>query len=147
MQRPTYVSLTYCSRSSTPNLAQNKKQLKLIPFPNVYVDDDVPMSEAEPLYPEFHHSRAPSDVSSTTSNESNSPLTSSRMLAPIPFNSFLTGPAVAAAYPTFDLYPLPFFTPEGSVNTNSHNYRHYSAQSPTPMVGLLQPSSSFSHHG
>ena len=105
------------------------------------------MSDAEPLYPEFHHSRAASDVSSTTSNESNSPLNSSRMSAPILINSLLTSTAVTAAYPSFDLYPLPFFTSEGSVDANSHNYLYYSAQAPTPTVGLLQPSSSFAHHG
>ncbi|GLB44918.1 hypothetical protein LshimejAT787_1802550 [Lyophyllum shimeji] len=52
------------------------------------------------------------------------------------------------AYPTFDLYPLPFFNAEGSVNTNSHNYAHYATQTPTtPPIGLLQPSNSLIHHG
>jgi hypothetical protein len=114
------------SDNAAPN---NAKQLKLIPFPNLCSDDDVPMSDAEPLYPHFHHPRAPSDASSTTSSDSESPLNSS------------------PAYPSFDLYPLPFFSPEGPVDTNSHNYPHYAAQSPPPVVGLLQPSSSFAHHG
>jgi hypothetical protein len=103
----------------------NTKHLKLIPFPNSYIDDDdVPMSD-QPLYPEICHSRLSSNVSS----DSNYPLDNS------------------PAYPSFDLYPLPFFSPEGSVDTNSHTYSHYAAQSPAPMVGLLQPSSSFTHHG
>ncbi|KAF8904393.1 hypothetical protein CPB84DRAFT_1772928 [Gymnopilus junonius] len=50
-----------------------------------------------------------------------------------------------ASYPTFDLYPLPFFTDNGTVNPDSHNFSHYSRQS-SP-VGLLQPSKSFVHHG
>jgi hypothetical protein len=64
-------------------VVQNAKQLKLIPFPNLCSDDDVPMSDAEPLYPHFHHPRAPSDASSTTSSDSESPLNSSRMLTPL----------------------------------------------------------------
>lgn len=57
---------------------QNSKQLKLIPFPNYATDDDVAMSEAEPLYPDTHHTRIPSNVSSTSSNASDSPITGSR---------------------------------------------------------------------
>ncbi|KAF8070312.1 hypothetical protein FPV67DRAFT_1561170 [Lyophyllum atratum] len=88
------------------------------------------MCDAEPLYPELHHSRLPSNVSSTSSDGSSSSLTNS------------------PAYPSFDLYPLPFFNSEGSVNPNSHNYAHYATQSPTtPPVGLLQPTGSFAHHG
>ncbi|RDB25326.1 hypothetical protein Hypma_008053 [Hypsizygus marmoreus] len=106
------------------------KQLKLIPFPNVDSDDDVHMFDAEPLYLEPHHSRLPSNVSSTSSNGSESPSTNS------------------PAYPSFDLYPMPFFSSEGSVNTNSHNYAHYATHSPkTPPIGLLQPTSAFVHHG
>jgi len=114
--------------SSDDDAPNNAKQLKMIPFPNID-SDDVLMCDAEPLYPEVH-SRLPSNVSSTSSNGSSSPLTNS------------------SAYPTFDLYPLPFFNSEGSVNPNSHNYAHYATQPPTtPPVGLLQPSSSFAHHG
>ncbi|KAF9484496.1 hypothetical protein BDN70DRAFT_849737 [Pholiota conissans] len=50
------------------------------------------------------------------------------------------------AYPTFDLYPLPFFSNTGSVDTNSHNYSYYSGQLPNSQVGLMQPSTSFAHH-
>ena len=110
-------------------LPHTAKQLKLIPFPNVGYDDDVAMSDAEPLYPEMHHSRLSSNVSSASSNGSDSPLGSS------------------PAYPTFDIYPMPFFNSSGSVNTNSHNYAHYATQPPSPPIGLLQPSSSFAHHG
>ncbi|KAH0589289.1 hypothetical protein H2248_005051 [Termitomyces sp. 'cryptogamus'] len=106
------------------------KQLKLIPFPNSDCDTDVLMCDAEPLYPEPHHTRLSSNASSTSSDESNSPLSN------------------FPAYPTFDLYPLPFFNSEGSVDPNSHSYAHYATKSAsTPPVGLLQPSSSFAHHG
>jgi hypothetical protein len=37
------------------------------------VDDDVNMSDAEPLYPELHHIRIPSTSSSTSSDASSSP--------------------------------------------------------------------------
>ncbi|KAK0476604.1 hypothetical protein IW261DRAFT_1489047, partial [Armillaria novae-zelandiae] len=47
----------------------------------------------------------------------------------------------SAAYPNFELYPLPFAEP---VDQNSHPCSGYSAQ---PNVGLLQPHSNFSHHG
>jgi len=108
----------------------NTKQLKLIPFPNFASDDDVAMSDAEPYYPDAHHVRLPSDVSSNSSNASDSPVGGS------------------PAYPSFDLYPLPFFTTQGAVNPDSHNFAHYAAQSPKPQnVGLLQPSGLFSHHG
>ncbi|KAF8891727.1 hypothetical protein BD779DRAFT_143700 [Infundibulicybe gibba] len=103
------------------------KQLKLIPFPNFSVDEDIAMSEAEPLHLEAHHIRLPSDVSSTSSNSSDSPTYES------------------PAYPSFNIYPLPFFGDDGLVDPNSHNFAHYAAQ--TPPVGLIQPSSSFAHHG
>lgn len=61
---------------------QNAKQLKLIPFPNTDCDDDVVMFDAEPMFPEPHHTRLPSNVSTTSSNESNSPITGSRMFTP-----------------------------------------------------------------
>jgi len=107
----------------------NAKQLKLVPFPNYLVDEDSVMSEAEPLSFDQHHTRFPSNVSSASSASESSPSSS-------------------PPYPTFDLYPLPFFSADGTVNPNSHNFAHYAAQQPpSPSVGLLQPSSSFSHHG
>ncbi|KAJ7350276.1 hypothetical protein DFH08DRAFT_105701 [Mycena albidolilacea] len=79
------------------------------------------MSEAEPL--SYHLTRFPSNASSTS--DSSSP-----------------------AYPAFDLYPLPFFGPDGNVDPNSHSFAHYmSQQPPSPSVGLLQPSNGFTHHG
>ncbi|KAG6862323.1 hypothetical protein C0995_016021 [Termitomyces sp. Mi166 len=122
------------------------KQLKLIPFPNSDCDTDVLMCDAEPLYPEPHHSRLSSNVSSTSSNESNSSLSNSRTSKST--CRLASSDKHLVAYPTFDLYPLPFFNSEGSVDPNSHSYAHYATQSPsTPPVGLLQPSSSFAHHG
>ncbi|EDR09145.1 uncharacterized protein LACBIDRAFT_326529 [Laccaria bicolor S238N-H82] len=85
------------------------------------------MSDAEPY---THHLRIPSNASSTSSNASDSPLSHS------------------PAYPSFDLYPLPFFNGQGTVDLNSHNYSHYASQSPiSPAIGLMQPSPSFTHHG
>ncbi|KAF8983108.1 hypothetical protein BDQ17DRAFT_1350401 [Cyathus striatus] len=98
------------------------KQLKLIPFPNTEPDDDVAMSEAEPLYPDIHHARISSNASAMSSNASSSPTNS-------------------PAYPIFDLYPI-----ENSVDADGQNYSSHSTQFP-PSIGLLQPTSSFSHHG
>ncbi|KAJ7928600.1 hypothetical protein B0H13DRAFT_1860457 [Mycena leptocephala] len=107
----------------------NAKQLKLVPFPNYQADEDSCMSEAEPISYGAHHTRFPSNVSSASS-ASDSPSSAS------------------PAYPTFDLYPLPFFGADGNVDPNSHNFAHYAAQQPpSPSVGLLQPSSAFTHHG
>ncbi|KAJ6497868.1 hypothetical protein C8R45DRAFT_1052626 [Mycena sanguinolenta] len=84
------------------------------------------MTEAEPLH--YEH-RFPSNASSASSG-SDSPSNSS------------------TAYPTFDLYPLPFFGADGTVDPNSHSFAHYAAQQPpSPSVGLLQPSGAFNHHG
>jgi len=99
----------------------SSKQLKLVPFPNIERDTDVEMSEAEPLYPSTHHSRLQSGASSISSSASDSP--------------------ISAAYPSFDLYPLP--PVRNGLDPNSDN----SALSPNFPVGLLQPSSPFIHHG
>ncbi|KAJ7124933.1 hypothetical protein C8R44DRAFT_781834 [Mycena epipterygia] len=105
----------------------NAKQLKLIPFPNYQADEDCYMSEAQPIS-YGAHSRLSSNVSSASSN--------------------LDSPSSVSPYPTFDLYPLPFFGADGAVNPNSHNFAYYAAQQPpSPSVGLLQPSSAFAHHG
>ncbi|CAK5281367.1 unnamed protein product [Mycena citricolor] len=101
------------------------KQLKLIPFPNYEPDTDVCMSDVQPVFSTPHHTRLPSNVSSVSTNSNPS----------------------SPAYPAFDLYPLPFFGADGNVDPNSHSYAHYAQQPPSPPVGLLQPSSSFSHHG
>ncbi|KAF6760050.1 hypothetical protein DFP72DRAFT_94017 [Ephemerocybe angulata] len=109
----------------------NQKQLKLVPFPNYTEDEDVAMSDAEPLAHTQFHLRLPSNASSASSSASDSPLTNS------------------PPYPTFDLYPLPFFNESGMVDPNSHAFSHYSNnQPPSPQVGLIQPvSSNFVHHG
>lgn len=105
------------------------KQLKLVPFPNIELDNDVLMSDAEPDYlPEMFHTRHQSNASSIGSNASDSPVGNSH-------------------YPTFDLYPLPFFTDSGLVDPDSHNYSRYSRQSPNPQIGLIQPANGFVHHG
>jgi hypothetical protein len=52
-----------------------------------------------------------------------------------------------ALYPAFNIYPLPFFNNDGSVQSNSHSYSHYANQSLDRHAGLLQPSSGFRHHG
>ncbi|KAF9451299.1 hypothetical protein P691DRAFT_808287 [Macrolepiota fuliginosa MF-IS2] len=107
----------------------SKKQLKLVPFPNVESDDDVAMSEAEPLCSDTFHMRLPSNASSASSNASNSPISE------------------PLSYPTFDTYPLPFFSNDGSIDPNSHSYPHYATQSLDRHPGLLQPSTGFRHHG
>ncbi|KAK7057411.1 hypothetical protein R3P38DRAFT_2840801 [Favolaschia claudopus] len=116
----------FADDSESASCPTSAKQLKLVPWPNYQPDEDSCMSEADPI---AYHTRFPSNVSTASSN--------------------LDSPsATATSYPAFNLYPLPFFGPDGSVNTNSHSFAHYSArQTPSPPVGLLQPSSSFSHHG
>jgi len=113
----------------TEDVSHITKQMKFVPFPNIEVDMDVIMNDVEPLYPDVVHSRLQSNASSTSSNASDSPVMDS------------------PGYPTFDIYPLPFFTDDGSVNPDSHNFSHYSRQASDSQVGLLQPSKSFVHHG
>lgn len=107
----------------------SRKQLKLIPFPNIESDNDVAMSEAESTYPDVVHMRLPSNASSVSSNAFNSPV----------FES--------SSYSGFDIYPLPFLNNDGSMKPNSHSYLHYVDQSLKHHFGLLQPSSGFRHHG
>ncbi|KAF9559863.1 hypothetical protein CPC08DRAFT_637242 [Agrocybe pediades] len=87
------------------------------------------MSDSEPLYLDMVHSRLQSNASSISSTALDSSLTPS------------------PAYPTFDLYPLPFFNNSGTVDPNSHDFAHYSRLSPESQLGLLQPQKSFVHHG
>jgi hypothetical protein len=87
----------------------NPKQLKLIPFPNYQPDTDVAMSDVDPTDP--HHTRIPSDASTSSSISSGSLL---------------------------DLCPFQLFPSDGNVD-----YTKPSQQ----IVGLMQPSSSFAHHG
>ncbi|KAJ7128897.1 hypothetical protein C8R43DRAFT_1026276 [Mycena crocata] len=109
----------------------NAKQLKLVPFPNFQADEDSYMSDAQPISYGAHHIRFSSNVS-TASSGSDSP----------------DSDDASPACPTFNLYPLPFFSADGTVDPNSHNFAHYAAQQPpSPPVGLLQPSSAFTHHG
>jgi hypothetical protein len=96
------------------------KHLKLVPFPNYEADMDVAMSEVEPIaIPSFNHVRHPSDASSLSSLSDTSD--------------------DSPAYPSFDLYPLPFFDRHGAVNSNSHVYALYTAQS------TLRPDGSWNH--
>ncbi|PPQ89521.1 hypothetical protein CVT25_012193 [Psilocybe cyanescens] len=104
------------------------KQVKLVPFPNIQVENDAVMFDVEPMYPDLVHSRLQSNASSISSNASDSPVTDS-------------------PYPTFDIYPLPFFSNDGTVDPNSHNFSYYSRQASNSQVGLLQPSKTFVHHG
>ncbi|KAJ7078887.1 hypothetical protein B0H15DRAFT_859620 [Mycena belliarum] len=117
------------SDEASLNGPSNAKQLKLIPFPNYQPDEDSLMSDAQPFSYGTHHTRFPSNVSSASS-ASDSP----------------TG--AFPGYSAFDLQPLPFFGANGTVDLNSHNFAHYVAQQVPPSpVGLLQPSSAFTHHG
>ncbi|KAL4078331.1 hypothetical protein V8B97DRAFT_2003554 [Scleroderma yunnanense] len=99
---------------------QVAKQLKLVPFPGYEPDNDVAMSDSpsdlDLFFPESHHSRLVSTVSTASSSSVSSSL--------------------------FD-----------AVDYNSPLYPRLSAQQPIldpdspKAVGLLQPVSSFSHHG
>ncbi|TFK25511.1 hypothetical protein FA15DRAFT_590311 [Coprinopsis marcescibilis] len=109
-----------------------QKQMKLVPFPNFEFEDDVAMLDAEPIYPQQHHLRLPSNASCASSGASDSPLSHSPL------------------YPTYDLSPATFFNPDtGTVDANSHSFSHYSQSSPSQSaLGLMQPSpNSFVHHG
>ncbi|KAI0321057.1 hypothetical protein OF83DRAFT_1081180 [Amylostereum chailletii] len=103
------------------------KQLKLVPFPSYEPDLDVAMSDdsSSPLdhtsYDQ-HHLRADSASSSSSG-----------------ISEF--------AYPSFNIYPNPFFNNDGTVNTDSHNFSRYTTPPPEQRpVGILQPKPSF-HHG
>ncbi|THH20789.1 hypothetical protein EW146_g644 [Bondarzewia mesenterica] len=110
---------------------RSAKQLRRIPFPAYEPDTDVTMSDgssdSEITTVEQYHIRHDSG-SSTNSNISNS-----------------------ASYPSFNIYPNPFFGgPGGTVDTNSHNFSRYTSpppQLPQRAVGLLEPKNSFAHHG
>ncbi|KAH7915208.1 hypothetical protein BJ138DRAFT_1142258 [Hygrophoropsis aurantiaca] len=102
---------------------QTVKQLKMIPFPHYEPDFDVtmnesPSSDAEQFnFPGNHHTR----LASTASNSSNS----SGLSDHIDYNSPL--------YPRFQLYqPVP---------------ESYAEVDPAHNASLLQPASTFSHHG
>lgn len=100
------------------------------------------MSEAEPLYPNIHHSRLPSGASSISSSASDSPVSGiCTHISPLRHMTIHIM-RIVAVYPSFDLYPLPSFCNDG-LDSNSDN----SALSPNCPVGLLQPSSPFIHHG
>ncbi|KAL0956131.1 hypothetical protein HGRIS_002297 [Hohenbuehelia grisea] len=104
------------------------KQLKLVPFPNYEPDTDVAMSDAEPLRIETHHTRLSSNAS-TLSSFSESPLTQS-------------------PYLNFDAHPLPAQSSVGSPESVASDFSYGVAQTPSsPSVGLLQPSTTFVHHG
>ncbi|KIM69726.1 hypothetical protein SCLCIDRAFT_722522 [Scleroderma citrinum Foug A] len=103
---------------------QVAKQLKLVPFPGYEADTDVAMSDSpssdlDLFFPENHHSR----LVSTASTASSSSLSSSLFDA-VDYNSPLY-PRLSAQEPTLD--PCPTDSPK--------------------VIGLLQPTSSFAHHG
>ncbi|KAK0213015.1 hypothetical protein DFS33DRAFT_1370395 [Desarmillaria ectypa] len=58
---------------------KDAKQIKCVPFPHCKPDDDVAMSDAEPLY-SSHHMRASSNASSASS-DTDSPSTESHYSA------------------------------------------------------------------
>ncbi|KAI6157848.1 hypothetical protein BKA82DRAFT_1006936 [Pisolithus tinctorius] len=101
---------------------QAAKQLKLVPFPGFEPDSDVPMSDSpssdlDLFFPENHHSRLVSTASSSSS-------VSSGLYDAVDYNSPLY-PRLTARQPVLDPY-----SPDS-----------------TKAVGLLQPASSFTHHG
>ncbi|KAI0035866.1 hypothetical protein K488DRAFT_42345 [Vararia minispora EC-137] len=51
-------------------------------------------------------------------------------------------------YPSFNIYPEPFFHPDGRVNIDSHNFARLATPPPAEKyIGILQPKSSFMHNG
>ncbi|KAI3596989.1 hypothetical protein WG66_006345 [Moniliophthora roreri] len=101
----------------------NCKQQKLVPFPRYGSDDDSDsmMTEAEPFYT---HSRISSNASTASSDTSGSPAAS-------PY-----------VYPAFDIYPM-----QDVPMIQADELAPSSPQNPSSPVGLLQPHSSFQHHG
>jgi len=111
---------------------RSSKQLRLVPFPSCEADTDVAMSDVSDVSPlntvvsEPHHMRLDSGASTASSDYDD----------------------VAPAYPSFSFYPNPFFSSDGSVDTDSHNFSRYSTSPPPPKpVGLLEPKNSFLHRG
>ncbi|KAI0250171.1 hypothetical protein BJV78DRAFT_1128414, partial [Lactifluus subvellereus] len=120
---------------------RQSKQLRLVPFPSYQADTDVAMSDAsssdvsplEPMISEQHHVRLDSGASTASSTDD--------------FDVHHDA-HIAPAYPSFSLYPNPFFDSNGSVDTESLNAPRYST-SPPPQksVGLLEPKNNVFHHG
>lgn len=105
-----------------------------------FCDGDVAMSDAEPYYPDLHHIRTDSSVSSVSS-ASISPMIGTRTSSLV-LEWFMHSYCLAT-HAAFDLYPFPLFSDESFVTTDSPNDSHYT---PHQMkVGLLQPS--LKHHG
>jgi hypothetical protein len=102
------------------------KQPKLVPFPNMDFDSDVAMSDVEPYFPELHHIRTDSSVSSA----------SSASISPV---------IETPVCPSFDFYPVPFFGNEDSVDSDLQSDSYEASQQ--LKIGLLQPSAAFKHHG
>ncbi|KAJ7251791.1 hypothetical protein B0H12DRAFT_1234063 [Mycena haematopus] len=99
--------------ASSPN---NAKQLKLIPWPNYQPDEDSCM-----LKPNQYHTVTIGFLAQRLQV---------RILHP-------ARRVTLVAYPTFDLYPLPFFGPNGNVDPNSHSFAHYAAQQPpSPLLAF-----------
>ncbi|KAA1471879.1 hypothetical protein DENSPDRAFT_143240 [Dentipellis sp. KUC8613] len=106
------------------------KQLRLaVPFPAYQYesDNDVLMSDAsepELMSTEHYHYRLDSSASTASSESS----------------------ADSSSYPSFNIYPKPFFGPNG-VDTDSHTFARYATPPPPPKnVGLFEPKGNF-HHG
>ncbi|KAH7926692.1 hypothetical protein BV22DRAFT_1086386 [Leucogyrophana mollusca] len=101
---------------------QTVKQIKMIPFPNYEPDFDVtmtesPSSDVEQYFPGNHHTRLASTASTSSQSSGSSDF--------IDYNSPL--------YPRFQIYqPAPDSYADLDLAQSS---------------GLLQPASSFSHHG
>ena len=118
------------------------KQLKLIPFPNMEPDNDVAMSDIEPILPAVH-SRLYSNASSFSSNGSDSPSSDSRMYWTIPPHMGALLTIILAVCPVFSVCPSPFF----STDTVVLDHPDFTLSSNNNQIGLLQPKSTFVHHG
>jgi len=98
------------------------KQLKCIPFPNYEPDNDVAMSDAS--------SESDFLATTTTGDAYHTRLASDASISSS--DSSASTDSITIDYPIFNLYPLQIFD---------------NVPATPKSVGLLQPNSSFSHHG
>lgn len=110
----------------------------MVPFPNCEPDTDVAMSDSLPsdvelFFPENHHSRLHSTASSSSGSSgfSDGIDYTSRMYYR---NSLITEPDIVVC-----IFLLALFPRVTSID--------YQPADPAKAVGLLQPASSFTHHG
>jgi len=140
---PLYVSNAQAAHErGTHNAARliQAKLLKLIPFPNMDFDTDVPMLDAAPLLPSLVHSRLSSNASSVTPYDEYSPGSPTCNIFLLrQRRSIFTTNSMLGPLPTLSSSPTSFFAT--SIDDNAFDHSPLDNQ-----IGLLQPKSSFVHH-